>query len=171
MDKDLAEQYLNIAGVIIVALDKSANIIFLNKKAENILRCSLKDFEGKSWIDNFIPADEREKMEAVQKEVSGNRAYPEYFENYIIDKGGERHLIAWHNSTLFGEGGIILGSISSGEDITGKREIEENFKKHSEELERINKFMIGRENKMTELKERINELEKELEIHRSSASE
>ena len=49
----------------------------------------------------------------------------EYHENYIRIRSGEERLIAWHNSLLKDENGIVSGLLSSGEDITEQRKQEE----------------------------------------------
>lgn len=44
-------------------------------------------------------------------------------------------------------------------DITEKKQIEEKLKEHTEEMEKMNNLMIGRELEMIRLKERVRELE------------
>jgi PAS domain S-box-containing protein len=52
--------------------------------------------------------------------------------------------------------------VSTVVDITDKKKAEEALKLKFDELEKLNKFMMDRENKMVELKKKINELEKQL---------
>jgi len=56
--------------------------------------------------------------------------------------------------------GNIIGAIETMQDITKRKKIEEGIKEKIAELEKMNKLMVGRELKMTELKEEIKELEK-----------
>jgi signal transduction histidine kinase len=49
----------------------------------------------------------------------------EHYENSVITKSGERRLITWYNTLLRDEAGRIIGTLSFGEDITGRRRAEE----------------------------------------------
>jgi hypothetical protein len=42
----------------------------------------------------------------------------EFFEKPVLTKSGKERLIAWHNSIIKDEAGVIVGTLSSGEDIT-----------------------------------------------------
>ncbi|UCD72085.1 MAG: GHKL domain-containing protein, partial [Syntrophobacterales bacterium] len=48
---------------------------------------------------------------------------------------GEERIIAWHNAVLRDEGGNIIGTLSSGEDITQRKQGEEALRMKNEELE------------------------------------
>jgi hypothetical protein len=61
-------------------------------------------------------------------------------------------------SPLFDGGGNKIGSFGMFTDITERRHIEEDLKRNVEELELFNKLAIGREIKMIQLKQEINEL-------------
>jgi PAS domain S-box-containing protein len=63
-----------------------------------------------------------------QKLMAGESVEIEYFENSIINMDGEARLIAWHNTILTDESGKIIGTLSSGEDITERKKVEENLK-------------------------------------------
>jgi PAS domain S-box-containing protein len=56
----------------------------------------------------------------------------------------------------------VIGVLGTYEDITERRKADEKLKQKNEELERVNKLMIGRELKMVELKKEIEELKNKL---------
>ena len=58
--------------------------------------------------------------------------------------------------------GNIVEFVHVTRDITERKRAEEKLEKHTEEIERLNKFMVGRELNMVELKKEINALLKEL---------
>jgi len=66
----------------------------------------------------------------------------EYYESPILTKAGTERLIAWHTTRLTDETGKIAGSLSSGQDITKRKQMEEKIKElprhiiHAQEDER-----------------------------------
>ncbi|MDZ7762823.1 MAG: hypothetical protein U5K00_00125 [Melioribacteraceae bacterium] len=60
--------------------------------------------------------------------------------------------------------GNITGIIGLIRDVTERLLAEETLKEKLNELEKFNKVMVGRENKMIELKKEINELCAKLDI-------
>ncbi|MGB9613739.1 MAG: PAS domain S-box protein [Candidatus Margulisiibacteriota bacterium] len=58
--------------------------------------------------------------------------------------------------------GKVFGGMLMVEDITERKRAEEELKKRAEELEKMNKFMLGRELDMIELKKEVNRLLSEL---------
>jgi len=52
----------------------------------------------------------------------------EQYENKIVDSRGQEMLIAWRNVLLRSESGEIVGTLSSGEDITARKEAEERLR-------------------------------------------
>jgi PAS domain S-box-containing protein len=52
-----------------------------------------------------------------------------YYENQILKKGGEERIISWHNAVFRNSSGEITGALSSGEDITERKQAEEALRK------------------------------------------
>jgi len=127
-EKNKAHQYLNIAGVIIVAINEKGVVSLINKKGCAVLGYEEAEIIGKNWYDLFVPEDVREERKKKFKKVmAGEEAEAEDYENIIITKSGEERIIAWHNSTLVDEEGHIIGTLSSGEDITKRKQTEEEM--------------------------------------------
>jgi PAS domain S-box-containing protein len=85
-------------------------------------------------MDTFLPAASREELHAVfRKLISDEMQSPEYYENLVLTKSGEERLIAWHNTLLRDENGMILSTLSSGEDITERKRVEEEIHRRAEE--------------------------------------
>lgn len=131
---DLARNYLDIAGVIIVALDANANVTLINKKGCEVLGGTEEEILGVNWIDTFIHERERDGVRAVFAELMAGRLDSgEYHENAIITMNGEERTLAWRNTILRDAAGRITGTLSSGEDITQRKRAEEALRE-SEEL-------------------------------------
>ncbi len=124
-ERNRAQQYLNIAGAIIIAINEKGIVTLINKKGCDVLGYRGEEIIGKDWFDLCVPERVREKRrETFKKVMAGEEEEVEDYENTVLTKSGEERIIAWHNSTLTDEKGLIIGTLSSGEDITKRKETE-----------------------------------------------
>jgi PAS domain S-box-containing protein len=118
-ERDKAQQFLDIAGVMIVALDRDQKVTLINQKGCSILGYPEKDIVGKNWFDHFIHSEDKEKVKEVfDKAMSGDIELVESFVNPVVTRDGSLRIISWHNSVIRDDAGNITGALSSGEDIT-----------------------------------------------------
>jgi PAS domain S-box-containing protein len=128
VERDRAQQYLDIAGVILVCLAPDQTITLINRKGCELLGYAQKELIGKNWFDMVLPEDERQKVKAVFTRLMEGELEPdEYVENYVRTRSGERRLISWHNTMVRDPAGNITGTLSSGEDITDRKQSEEKL--------------------------------------------
>ncbi|MBN2211698.1 MAG: PAS domain S-box protein [Sedimentisphaerales bacterium] len=128
-ERDRAQHYLDIAGVIIVALDAQGCITLINRRGCRILERSQEQLVGKSWFDVCVPEAQSGDVKKVFERLMAEEVKPaEYYENDICTPSGLKRTIAWHNNLLRDEAGAIIGTLSSGEDITERLAIEEKLR-------------------------------------------
>jgi PAS domain S-box-containing protein len=133
--KDQLQNYLDIAGVIFVVLNLDQTVHLINKKGSEILGLPCEEIIGQNWFERFIPSHDRIKTQEVFAMIITGRLQPvEYFENKVLTHTGEERLIAWNNKLLRDETGQIIGTLSSGEDITERRRMEEALRQSEERL-------------------------------------
>ena len=121
-ERDRAQKYLDVAGVMLVALDRDGTITMMNRRGCEIVGCGERDLTGKNWFDACIPERLREEVEGVHERiVSGELEPVEYYENPVVNRSGEERLISWHNVTFTDDEGRVTGTLSSGNDITEER--------------------------------------------------
>lgn len=126
--KQRMQRYLDIAGVMLVAIDRTGTIILVNKKGRRVLGFSESELLGKNWFETCIPEGQREEVRTVfQRLIAGEIDPVEYFENSILTKSGQERTIAWHNTVLEDESGTLTGTLSSGEDITERKRMQEEL--------------------------------------------
>ncbi|MHA2301022.1 MAG: PAS domain S-box protein, partial [Candidatus Thorarchaeota archaeon] len=131
-ERDRAQVYLDMAGVIFLVLDTDGKIALLNRKGCEVLSCHPNDVLGTSWFE-LVP--ERERIEvraAFNSLMAGSIEEIEQQERHILTFNDEERLIEWSSVVLKDDEGHIIGLISSGEDITEKRWAE-NALRESEE--------------------------------------
>jgi PAS domain S-box-containing protein len=127
-ERNKAQQYLNIAGVIIVAIDKKGIVTLINKKGCDVLGYKEEELNGHNWYNLCVPErDRKERKEEFLKVMAGKSEMVEDYENAVLTKSGKERIIAWHNTLITDEKGQITGTLSSGEDITVRKQTEEEL--------------------------------------------
>jgi len=139
-ERDRTQQYFDIAGVMLVAIDTQGQVILANRKTCEVLGYEEQEVLGKNWFENFIPLRIREELFLVSHMLlSGDVKGAEYYENPILTRAGEERLILWHNTVIRDEAGHIVGHLSSGEDIT------ERVRADQEREHLLKRISLGRE--------------------------
>lgn len=137
-ERDRAQQYLDVAAVIIVVLNQDGRVTLINRKGCEILGYAESEILGKSWIDNFVSARMRQQFrEVFNKLMAQEIEDPEYTENIILQRDGVERTIAWHNTILKDEAGAALGTLSSGEDITEKKRAQKALRESEAKLKSL----------------------------------
>jgi PAS domain S-box-containing protein len=122
-ERDIAQRYLDVAGVIILVLDVEGKVTLINQRGVDILQYrDPEEIIGKAWIDSFIPDRLRDEMRQAHSSLIGGEAVSiEFYVNPVLTRNGEERIIEWHNAILTDEHGRLSGSLSSGEDITERQ--------------------------------------------------
>ena len=127
--KETAERYLNIAAEIIISLDTAGNITLLNESGHRLLGYKSGELIGKNWFTTCLPNNIVKDVSIVfDKIMHGEITEVENYENQVITKDGSTKTILWHNSILNDKKGNVTGLLSSGEDITERKQVEEALK-------------------------------------------
>ena len=124
-ERDRAQGYLDIAGIMLMALDSDGRIAMINRKGTEILGQPETALIGVDWFENFIPAEERDTVHQVFKRLMAGKIQSlEHYENRITNALGQQLTLAWHNTLLRNAAGDVIGTLSSAEDITERKQAE-----------------------------------------------
>ncbi|MCX7670069.1 MAG: PAS domain S-box protein [Anaerolineae bacterium] len=138
-EKDRAQRYLDTAAVMMLALDVEGKITLVNKKTCEVLGYRAEELIGADWFATCLPvADQQATRHYFMELLSSHAAIPTYHENPVMTRTGEERWIAWHNTVLTDESGRIVGILSSGEDITERRRMEDQLRATLVALQRAN---------------------------------
>ncbi len=163
-ERDRAQNYLDVAGVMMVALDKRGKVTLVNERGCQILGYEEKEIIGKDWFKNFLPLGIRKEAKETFNQMITGKAKPiRDYEKPVLTQAGEEKIIAW-NDTALRENGCIVGTLSSGEDITEKKRYEKDMHRAKDYAELLFRstpsatFTIDQHRKVTSWNERAQEL-------------
>lgn len=132
-EKEKASLYLDVANTIFVVIDNRRKVLLINRKGCELLGRASHEIVGRDWFRNFIPAAVRRKVEKTFNQLVKGKLVPfEYFENPVLTRDGRERLIAWHNTVIRDEKGAIKATLSSGEDVTERRQAEKILREREE---------------------------------------
>ncbi len=128
---DQTQQFLDVAEVMFVALDREGRITLVNRKGVSLLGYDDEvELRGKDWFLTCIPPDLVPQVRRVFRDhMEGAAEGAAYNENAVLTKDGRKPLIAWHNVVLRDESGRPVGTLSAGEDISNRKEMEQELLK------------------------------------------
>ena len=129
-EKEKAETYLDMAGSLIVALDTEARITLINHEGCGILGYSEEELLGKDWIEMIVPPEQRSLAKAdFQKLVAGTAPpHSQHMDVPVQDHSGKIQILSWKSNVLYGPDGQVIGTLSSGTDVTKRRQMEAELK-------------------------------------------
>jgi PAS domain S-box-containing protein len=119
-ERDRAQRYLDTAEVILLALDMDGRITLINRKGCDLLGWTERDLLGRDFIETCLPARARDTTRnKFRSIVAGDLSIGE---NVILTRSGGERLIEWRNTLLRGDAGHVIGTFSSGTDITERNQ-------------------------------------------------
>lgn len=123
----LNQYYLDTVQTLIVALDAEGRITMINRKGCETLGYARDELLGRNWFATCLPQPEgMDRIYPVfHRIMTGELDALEYYENPVRCRDGRLRLVAWHNASLTDTAGRMAGTLSSGEDITERKQAEE----------------------------------------------
>ena len=133
-----AECYLQISKAMIVGLDRDGIVSLINRRGCEILGYSEKEILGQNWFETILPDKGRDAVFGeFQKIIAGEIEPLEKYENEILTKNGEARYIDWNNSIETDAKGEIVGTLSSGQDITERKRAEEDSQRYHQDMAHV----------------------------------
>ena len=123
-----AQEYLDLAGILFLGLDRDGNISLVNRKGCEVLGGTEEELLGLNWFDTFVPEKLRQQVREVfagLMAADGTEGDLADYENEILTLNGEKRIIEWHNTVERDADGRPTGTMSSGIDVTERKRAED----------------------------------------------
>jgi hypothetical protein len=167
---------LIISLVLVAGLSLGVNFIFSSREAKAELETRADEYT--SALTDALKVPLWNYSEETIAVICASYAQNEFIAKLLVEdqKDGnklvsESHLphlgdgglyISGTASLIYDAAGQVAGAIESLQDITEQKHLEKDLRRNLEELELFNQLAIGREIKMIQLKQEINELRGQL---------
>lgn len=141
-ERGKAREYLDSAHIIIIVFDMHGHVSFINKKGSDLLGYTKKEVIGKEFSGRFVPERERLKFHAMfTRSITGDDMPVEPYESIIVNRNGEERVIEWKSTVLRDKKGKAMNILSSGNDITHRKNAERALLESSEKIKRFTFFV------------------------------
>ena len=132
-ERNIAQNYLDIAGVALYAIDCDGDVSMMNKKGQMVFGVTEAGVLGKNWVDSFVPIRLREEARRRYCDLIANRS--ERTEQYlltIVNARGEERVISCSTKLFIDESESVCGTLSSAEDVTDSLTVQDALRKSEE---------------------------------------
>lgn len=142
-EKALADMIWEMAGVLVVILDREGRIVRLNRTCERLTGLKEDEVRGRLFWEAVVPAQWMETAQGVFIDlVEGAQRFDFRFESPWLDRRGEERLILWHHNLLREPGGRVKYVIGAGMDMTEYRRLEAEMRE-SQKWEALSSLAAG----------------------------
>jgi PAS domain S-box-containing protein len=139
-ERDRARRYLDIAEVILLALDLRGRITLINRKGCKVLGWAEGELIGRDFVETCVPARLRDETRHKLRNLDAGD--DSIAVNAIVTRTGDERLIEWRTSFLRDGDGRLVSRLSSGTDITERDRAEAQLRLQSAALNAAANAMV-----------------------------
>jgi two-component system sensor histidine kinase UhpB len=139
-ERRFSDMLTNIEMIAVMA-DLNGDVTFCNDYLLRLTGWQREEAIGRNWYEMFLPEDEKKRVSEILGEADLTGDVIVHMENEIKTRSGERRLVKWTNTTLRGPDGKVIGLAALGDDITERKEAEEQLKTSSLQLRALSESL------------------------------
>ncbi|MBD2438410.1 response regulator [Nostoc sp. FACHB-110] len=132
-ERNFIAAVLDTVSTLVIVLDSQGKIVRFNQACEQITGYSFDEVRGRYVWNLFLIPEEIEPVKAVFTKLQAGETIASYsdYENYWITKDGRHRLISWTNTILRDYEGSVEYVISTGIDITERKQAESELQRQN----------------------------------------
>jgi len=115
---------LNTVNALMVTLDREGRIVAFNKACEQTTGYSFNEVRDRYLWELFLIPEEVEVFKAVCENLKTGSSPECQYKSYWVTKDGNRRQIVWSSTALVSNDGTVEYIISTGNDITQRKQTE-----------------------------------------------
>ncbi len=163
--EELSRMLLISVAEGIFGVDAEGVVVFINPAALNMLRYQEHEVIGQNihaMIHHTCVDGSLHDEEFCPMYKTNRYGIASQIDDDILWRRDGSYFRVEYSATPIYKDRAVVGSVVTFRDITERKKVEEELKQHVMNLERFNRLTVGREEKMIQLKQEINELSEEL---------
>jgi diguanylate cyclase (GGDEF)-like protein/PAS domain S-box-containing protein len=133
-ERDFVDAILDVAGSLVLVLDREGRIIRFNRTCEVTLGYQAEEVLGRRFWELFPPEDQREHVAERHRKVRA-ADFPRGFESTWLTRSGDRRRITWSNAGLVDDNGELTHIIATGIDMTERNAAQEELREAKERFQ------------------------------------
>jgi PAS domain S-box-containing protein len=122
-ERNFVSAVLDTAGALVMVLNPQGRILRFNRACEELTGYSFDEVKGKRLWDLFLASNQVAWIKAVFGALRAGQASGNEYECWWFTKDRRKRLIAWSNTVLLDNQGTVEYIISSGIDITERKQL------------------------------------------------
>lgn len=131
-------QAFDWAGAILVVLNREGRVELVNEQGCRLLGFPDHDLYQRDWFETCVPAVDRQRMRDIfNRMIAGEIKGFEQLSNTVVARDKALHIVEWHNRILRDATGAVIGTLSSGSDVTQHRRTESALEDSEKRLRAI----------------------------------
>lgn len=134
-ERDFSVSIINGTPAIICGINPDGTTTFVNPAGEKVTGYSASELIGDNWWRTLYPGLEYRQVEQLFEDLEKGAVRD--YEMTLTTKDGSKRTISWNSINRMEKDGSIRQVIGFGNDVTDRRKVEDELKRHRERLEEL----------------------------------
>ena len=135
-ERNFISAVIDTSSALVVVLNREGKIVRFNRACEQITGYSFDEVRDRYLWNLLVIPEEVEPVKTTFAKLQAGQ-FPNELENYWVTKDGTHRLIAWSNTALVDNQGLVEFVIGTGIDITERKQAEKALQESEEQYRSV----------------------------------